>query len=434
MVLALGWLALGCGSRGCGVKPQRAPSSDRDEPRLTGSDVARCRDEVQHGAVAVLPGAGGIDGLFASCDGDHLRAWVSRGHTLSTTRRALREASPWSPAVIVASGVEGLALVPQSAGPLVWRSPTAAIEGMEGVDTEEWWVLRGASGAGPYTRGSLSFARNVQGRGALAAIDGDAQGAVSVLGSVIVEGDEEARVVRAEVRVPSGENLRFDGVPERLARGELRAFARGANVALVERAESGGGFDNTRIEAYAVDGARLVLRGSHALLGRHVLVVARGASRGREALFALATFERVRASAGCVDGLSLSEELCVRPGPVLVLRVDGASMRVTEIAPAGLPDAVEWDPDPPADGSAVVLYVGNDRGRPSQRAARMRADGSVSDSWALRAEGLPPLDRPTMISCAGELWMLGEVTVPSGDEDGGASESAAMAVPVKCTR
>lgn len=422
----------GCGSRGCGVKPQRAPSSDRDEPGLSPSQVARCREEVQHGAVAVLPGAGAIDGLFASCDGEHVRAWVSRGHTLSTTRRSAREASPWSPAAIVATGVEGLALVNGSAGPLVWRAPTASIDGVEGVDTEEWWALRGASGEGPFTRGSLAFARNVQGRGTLAVI-GETQSGIAVLGSVIVEGDEEARVVRAEVRVPSGENLRFEGVPERLARGELRAFAPGAGVALVERAESGGGFDNTRIEAYSVDGARLVARGSHALVGRHVLVVARGASRGRDAVFALATFERVRASAGCVDAMLVGEGLCVRPGPLLVARVEGASaMRVTEVAAAGLPDAIEWDAG--ASGDAVVLYVTNDRGRPAQRAARVRSDGTARESWALRAQGLPPIDRPTMILCAEKLWLLGEVSVPSADEDGGAPESAAMAVPLECTR
>jgi hypothetical protein len=433
---ALGALA-GCG-RSCGANEPPAGNTTRVEPAPLSAEAARCRAELSHGAVAVASGAGAIDALFASCDErspPSLRAWVLRGHTLSTTRRSLEAGSTWSVSSSISTGVEGLAAVGAHGGPLAWRAPTALLEGLEDLGADEWWTARSASPDGPWTRASVAFARSVRSRGILGAIERPPD-AATLIGSVLEDGREQPRVVLVPVTFGRSEAERLARVPDSAVLGEVRAWAPGARVALVERAD--GASERVYIEPYVVDGERLVARGSHALASRHVLVPSLGASLGREAFFALSSFERVRGATSCSDEgeglLTVGDGLCVRPGPVLLARVTAEGLSMREVARAGLVDAVAVE----ADGAATVLYVAAERGAPSQRAARVTRDGAVQ-SWALRARGLPPIDRPTLVSCGGELWIVGEARVAAGDGDESErsrrdAESAVMAVPLRCTR
>jgi hypothetical protein len=439
---ALALVALGCGERGCGVRPRRGPAptdagalareggaaNGGPSPR-SASEIARCRLEIEQGALAVMAGAGAFSSLRGRCDGDTLEAWVERGHTLSRSTRSARPGSAWTLTTVVASGVEGASIVSPTDGPVAWRAPTAAIEGF---DSEEWWVLRRARGdeRGPWARGSLGWPASVQGRGLLAAVEAR-DDTVTVLGSVIVsEADAEPRVVLASVRAPSGENVRLAEVPPRGLSGELRAYATDARVALVVRAQ---GERETRVEALSVTGDALVSRGGATIAFRNVVVAPVGVSSANEAAFLLAGFERADPSSqgGC---LYVGERLCVRPGPLSLVRVslaagDGATATTIEsIAPSGLPDALALEPD---GRTYVALFVGVASGEPVQRAVRFDRASGHRDERSVRARGLPAIDHPTLLQCAGELWMLGEALVSEG-EDGGARESGVVAVPFGC--
>lgn len=417
-----------CGDRGCGVKPQRAQvASDRVEPRAGEGERARCRAEVAQSAVAVVPGNGPIESLHATCDGAALSAWVVRGHTLTVTQRALREGSSWTPASTVATSVEGLSVLGSNVGPVAWRAPTAAIEGM---DNEEWWTLWRADPSSPWRRASVGFDRALQSRGIIAAIgrEGDR---VSVLASAVNEDDTEPRVVRVQV-APAEDSegrTRNQVTPAQIVPGELRGYASRARIALIERVEGVGADARARVEAFALEGDALRSRGAHTMPSATAIVTAQGAGTEREAAFALASFSRVPSSErGC---LPVGQGLCVRPGPVLFARVSAEGMRVIELAREGLADSIAIE----ADGATyVVMYVVVEAGVPVQRAARVAADGTIREQWPLRARGLPPLDRPVVLACGGESWLVGEALVGEPDEDSGAQETGVIAVPLGCTR
>lgn len=383
------------------------------------------------GTVAIVAGGGAFESLHATCAGDELSAWVVRGHTLSRTQRSLREGSSWAPAAVVAQGVEGLSVLASDVGPIAWRAPTAAIEGL---DSEEWWTAHRANASAPWIKASVGFSRALQSRGIIAAIEREGDGRVAVLASVAGEDDAEPRVVRAVI----GERASADAgntstqnqpVPARLADGDLRAFAQRARIALVERVDGQGSTAVTRLEAYAIEGGALRSRGTHTISSATVIVTAQGAGTEAEAGFAIASFTRARpGSAGC---LAVGEGLCVTPGPLLFARVSSSGMRVTEVAREGLADSIAIEPD---GRGYVLLYVGVERGQPVQRAARVGLDGSVRESFALRARGLPPIDRPVIVACASEQWLVGEALVGEPDEDAGAQESGVIAVPLECVR
>jgi hypothetical protein len=424
-----------CGGRGCGVKQQSSggASSDRDEPTLSPRALARCQSEVRAGTVAIVPGSGAFESLHATCVGDELSAWVVRGHTLSRTQRSLREGSSWAPAAVVAQGVEGLSVLASDVGPIAWRAPTAAIEGL---DSEEWWAAHRANASAPWIKASVGFSRALQSRGIIAAIERERDGRVAVLASVAGEDDTEPRVVRASigaraVGIGDGANTSTQNqpVPERLADGDLRAFAQRARIALVERVDGQGSTAVARLEAYAIEGRALRSRGTHTISSATVIVTAQGAGTDSEAGFAIASFTGARpGSAGC---LAVGEGLCVTPGPLLFARVTASGMRVTEVAREGLADSIAIEPD---GRGYLLLYVGVERGQPVQRAARVGLDGSVRESFALRARGLPPIDRPVIVACASEQWLVGEALVGEPDEDAGAQESGVIAVPFDCVR
>jgi hypothetical protein len=420
---------LACGDRGCGVK-QRASTAlaDRDEPRLSLRAMARCRTEVAQSAVAVVSGTGPFASLHATCDDGELSAWVVRSHTLSRTQRALREGSSWTPSTTVASGVEGLSVLASSLGPIAWRAPTAAIEGM---DSEEWWAMRRPDARSPWQRGSLGFTRALQSRGILAAIEHE-RGAVSALASVVGEDDTEARLVRVAINVDGdagSSSTQNQAVPERIGSGDLRAYAQSARVALVERVEGQGPSATVRIEALALEGAGVRSRGAHTISSATAIVTAQGAGTRDEAGFALASFTRARrGESGC---LPVGEGLCVLPGPLLFARVTAAGMRVTEVAREGLADSIAIEPD---GRGYILLYVAVESGRPVQSVARVALDGTLRERWPLRARGLPPIDRPVLVACGEEPWLVGEALVGEPDEDGGAQESGVIAVPLECVR
>jgi len=424
-----------CSGRGCGVKQQSVggASSDRDEPRLSLRALARCQSEVRAGTVAIVAGAGAFESLHATCAGDELSAWVVRGHTLSRTQRSLREGSSWAPAAVIAQGVEGLSVLASDVGPIAWRAPTAAIDGL---DSEEWWAAHRASVSAPWTKASVGFSRALQSRGILAAIAREGDGSVSVLASVAGEDDTEPRVVRATIgaRSSAAADAEITGtqnqpVPERLADGDLRAFAPRAKIALVERVDGQGSTAVAQFEAFALEGSALRSRGTHTISSATVIVSAQGAGTEAEAGFAIASFTRARpGTAGC---LVVGDGLCVTPGPLLFARVSASGMRVSEVAREGLADSIAIEPD---GRGYVLLYVGVERGQPVQRAARVGLDGSVRESFALRARGLPPIDRPVIVACASEQWLVGEALVGEPDEDAGTQESGVIAVPLECVR
>lgn len=438
-VLAL--VSSACGDRGCGVKRQAAggPSSDREEPGLSAQARARCRAEVRAGTVAIVAGNGAFESLHATCDEGALSAWVVRGHTLSRTQRALREGSSWSPAAVIARGVEGLSVLARETGPIAWRAPTTVA--IEGLDSEEWWAAHRTGANDPWSTASLGFTRAMQSRGIIAAIDVDRGGSVRVLSSVVGEDDTEPRVVRVSVGGPSERDgdagdsgTQNQPVPARMADGDLRAFAQRARIALIERVEGRGSSATARLEAFALEGESLASRGAHTISSPTVIVAAQGAGDEREAGFAIASFSRARPGArGC---LSVGEGLCVHPGPLLFARVTAAGMRVSEVAREGLADSIAMEPD---GQGYVLLYVGVEAGQPVQRAARVALDGAVRESFALRARGLPAIDRPVIVACGREQWLVGEALVgePGGeDSDGGAApqESGVIAVPLECVR
>jgi hypothetical protein len=305
---------------------------------------------------------------------------------------------------------------------------------IEGLDREEWWVAYRTSAGAPWVKASVGFSRAVQSRGIIAAIERERDGAVAVLASVVGEDDIEPRVVRVLIgsHASGGQGAaspQNQPVPERLADGELRAFAQRARIALVERVDGHGTTAISRLEAYAIDGGTLRLRGTHTIASSTVIVSAQGAGTENEAGFALSSFTIARpGSAGC---LAVRSELCVMPGPLLFARVSSGGMQVTEVAREGLADSIEIEPD---GRGYVLLYVGVERGQPVQRAVRVGLDGSVRESFALRARGLPPIDRPVILACAGELWLVGEALVEQSEDDSGTHEPAVIAVPFECVR
>jgi hypothetical protein len=217
--------------------------------------------------------------------------------------------------------------------------------------------------------------------------------------------------------------------PAQIVPGELRGYAPRARVALIERLEGAGADARARIEAFALEGDALRSRGAHTMPSATAIVTAQGAGTEREAAFALASFTRApSAERGC---LPVGQGLCVRPGPVLFARVRADGMQVTEVAREGLADSIAIEPD---GATYVVLYVAVEAGVPVQRAARIAANGAIREQWPLRARGLPPIDRPVVLACGGESWLVGEALVGEPDEDSGQQESGVIAVPLGCTR
>ena len=168
-------------------------------------------------------------------------------------------------------------------------------------------------------------------------------------------------------------------------------------------------------------------RGGVALGTRHALVAPRGARAGAVSAFVVGGFDRVDPSAG--GCLLVGEGVCVRPGPLTLVRLDeDGTVRARTLAPAGLPDALAAAPD---GAGWVALFVAFEQGHPAQRMVRVDRAGRPGAPEALRGEGIPPLDHPTLVECAGELWLLGEALVAPA-EDGAAAESGVTAVPLAC--
>jgi hypothetical protein len=440
--LALLALIVGCNGRACDrgtSPPAHAPLGP------TVSEGPRCVEERTRGALAVMQGDGPIRAIFGRCGGiggearDTIEAWVDRGGTLSRATRSARVQSAWSPAVVVATGVQDVAGMDDRAGPIAWRSA-----GDDG--TTAWWALRSASAE--RARGVLAWPATVTGRGVLAAVD-RTDTAVRVLGSLVEQpraegGDAEedettegpsVRTVLASVSVGVQEGSREDAsargrdagprVDDRpgLA-GVLRGYEPRGRVGALARTDEDGA---ARVELFTLEGDAPRARGGVTLGTRHVLVAPRGARAGVVSAFVVGGFDPVDpAAGGC---LLVGEGVCVRPGPLLLVRLDGDGVvRAGALAPAGLPDALAAAPD---GAGWVALFVAFEQGRPAQRMVRTDRAGTARPAEELRGEGIPPLDHPTLVECAGELWLLGEALVAPA-EDGAAAETGVTAVPLAC--
>jgi hypothetical protein len=86
-----------------------------------------------------------------------------------------------------------------------------------------------------------------------------------------------------------------------------------------------------------------------------------------------------------------------------------------------------------AAGHAVLLYVAGVAGSHEERGASVDvAHGTVEALRIVPTDEIPPIDRPTLIECGHELWLVAEVLVGPAIDAGEAPETAVMAVPAEC--
>jgi hypothetical protein len=424
--LALAVCVAGCGPRACdrgaGEPPRAVEGAGRDADGGVATGP-RCVHERTRGALAVMQGVGPLRALAARCEGDLLSAWADRGGTLSRATRSTRDPSAWSLAVTLATDVRDLGVMDGQGGPVAWRAATTD----DGGRAERWRALRDARDE--RAPGGLGWPETHTGRGLLAAVDGTHE-AVRVLGSFASRESADAsggvRTVLARVGRSEGTGVEARGVDAGIfaheIEGELQAYEPRGRVGALARSGADG---LARIALFSLEGDAMRERGTVALATSHALVAPRGARAGGTSAFLVGGFDRTDpAAGGC---LLVGEGACVRPGPLTLVRLDvDGVVRARELASAGLPDALAEDGE-----GWVALFVALDRGRPAQRVARVGRTGAVEGSWELRGEGLPPLDHPTLVSCAGEPWLLGEALVAPA-EDGGERESGVLAVPLAC--
>lgn len=377
--------------------------------------------------MATPPGMGAIDALVPTCGpGEDITVWTLRGHTLSRLQRPRAPGGIFAQSEIVATGADRLGPIAMdhALGPAAWRSPTVALDDLDG---DEWWAgyidPRADAGA-RMRRGSVTMPAGSVGLGVLAPLGRTSDGrGVEVLGTLARQG-ENPRLVRVTVPAPSDEAHALREMPPALSEGELKAWEPSNRVALAYVVESDGA---PRLRALVLSADSAQVRGEVSLTRQHVLVVARGVARGEIAVFALAEFDVSRREVG--DCIALDESLCVTPGPVRLLRVERAGVTTLQVAPRGLVDTIGLD----AEDRVLVLYVAAGTEERAQRAARVDvATGRVEALSLTPSDDLPPLDRPALVRCGREPWLAAEVLVSESTDAAARRESAVIALPFAC--
>jgi len=430
-------LVAGC-ARGCGEPaPVSEAPVDVVEPPQAMLYSPACVAEIDRAAVARIPGHGDLDQLVATCAGDTLALWTLRGHTLGRITRTLEPGARFAAPEEVSTGADRLGAVAEDAiaGPLAWRSPTTNLED----ERDTLWAAHFAppsdAGSGRIQRGSLSLPVSVSGLGAPTArsVEG---GAVTVLAGFTMAGhtpfvatvsvplEAPPRAPRAPAAAEPSEPPTAP-LPSTQAAGELLAAGPGRDgVSLLRMGSSSDAGTALSLVAAWPDGRRQGI-GLDATAG-HVLVHPRGISLGSRTAFVLGTFSL--GGAGCIP---LGPELCVRPGALSVLLLEGPgdAVRRIPVAPAGLPDGLAAQGD-----TLEVLYVAPDPQTPGDTAQRGASvhlpDGRVTARTLTAPPGMGSLDTPTLVSCRDGVWIAMGVSVPA--PDGGGRVMAATALPWSC--
>lgn len=370
-------------------------------------------------ALAIVAGQGPLDDLFLACEPERLVAWAVRGHTLSRVDRPTNAvAAPWSVSHEVATGVSELAIVADddSGGlPMAWRSPTAQIDGL---DTDEWWVLSQRNRAMPMLRGSLSMPLTSRPGGIIVATHATAS-AIRVLTTLYEEND--VHVVSQEVPLASGEYHRLDRAPAAIAPGELRAYERTHGVFLTLEPSTTPRHSTLVAWRFTAENAAHPTRvASVEVPYQYVKIAAQGVASATRSAFVFSGFERVapQEQQGC---LNIGPTLCVRAGPVTILEVSTAAsananaISVYPVANSGLPDGlVRTDHN---DGY-WVLFVHGTGDHISQSAAEFTDHTQHVRVRSIVGQGLPPLDHLTLRRCGNRVWLGAEAVVAGEDLHG----------------
>ncbi len=421
-VLLAALLSLGaCSGRGCS-RPAPVAATDtfvREIPALSDE----CRREIRHSSVAIVAGSGPIDELFFACEAtpNRLIAWAVRGHTLSRVERRTQEvASPWSVSREIATGVSELALVNDGLTgglPIAWRAPTAQVEGL---DSDEWWVISQQSSTTPLLKGSLSMPPSVAPSGIIVAARVTATGpstTARVLTSL--RDDSASHVVSHDVTLGSGEYHRLAQPPPTIAEGELRAFESTHQIFLTLAPGTASAHNTLTAWRIASENTAPAVRlGSIEVPFRYVRLVAQGTATATHSAFVFAGFERSTAPAeACI---TVGPSLCVRAGPLMVLEVGSGTgpaepLAVHSVATSGLPDAiVRTDHD---DGY-WVLYVRGEQQSVEQFASELTDQTRAVRTHRIAGNDLPPLDHLTLRRCANRVWLGAEAVLTSEDLSG----------------
>lgn len=405
----MGVLSCGAGCRdACRERaPEPVLSAPEAPPRREVS--ARCAAEVTHASVAIPPGTGDIDALSVGCRDGTLGVFIVRGHVLSWTARSTAQGEGFSRPVVVSTGADRLGPVAADApyGPIAWRSPVAGLDVSERDDVWGGVVSRDDGGVSTQ-RGDTVLPDGVAGLGVpFARMD---RGALRVRASVAREGVAPS-TVSLDLTLGRESPAQLTALPAG-ERGQIEAWEPSRDVTL-SRVEEG---DVAYLEARFAQGAAA----RHRIASREMVVVPRGVATEAGAVFLVGEFALGREDGGACVGAPGG--ICVRPGRVSLLIARAGEVRVIEVAPRGIPDAVV------SEGRAVtVLYVEPGEGdATTQRAARVDVETGARASLDLSPpEGFPAIDSPQLARCGDDLWLVASIA-----QEGG--RAGVTAIPLTC--